>query len=140
MYLLIGTLFIAGAIAVFVSSRQTLKRAVAELRQQLDSLSTRVRALEQDADDRTSSSRAESHQLDSAGLSPPIARQQVSEQITPETLATITETITALLGRKISVRSVKMLATPDVIVNPWAQQGRAVIQASHNFSQRKREP
>jgi hypothetical protein len=53
-------------------------------------------------------------------------------------LATIAETVAALLGRKVQIRSVKILPVPDAIANPWAQRGRAIVQASHDFSQRSR--
>jgi hypothetical protein len=134
MYLLTAALVIAGWLAVFISLRRTLKRTCADLRlefqRQIDSLSASVRALEQAADTRGTAV--------SAVSSP--GEAQAPEEITPETLATIAETIAALLGRKVHLRSVKILPTPDAIANPWAQHGRAVVQASHNFSQRKREP
>jgi hypothetical protein len=143
MYLLIAALVIAGWIAVFISSRRALEWKCAEPQRQIDSLSARVRDLEQAAEARTLSAVAESVKTEpSAGTAVPsvAAQSQALEEITPETLATIAETVTALLGRKVRVRSVKLLPTPDAIVNPWAQQGRAVIQASHNLSERRREP
>jgi len=38
---------------------------------------------------------------------------------------------TAFLGRNVRVRSAKMLQSPYEAVNPWAQQGRVFIHASH---------
>jgi hypothetical protein len=140
MYLLIAALVIA---AVFVSWRRSLKRTSAELQRQIDSVSERVQALEQAGEARTISTVPESRKMEPSGeaaLPPMASKAQPLEEITPETLAKVTETVTVLLGRKVHVRSVKLLPTPDAIVNPWAQQGRAVIQASHNFSQRRREP
>ena len=132
MYLLTAALVIAGWLVVFIGLRRTLKRTCAELRpefqRQVDSLSARLEVLERAADTRTATA--------SAVLSPREA--QAPEEITAETLATIAETITALLGRKVRIRSVKILPTPDATANPWAQQGRAVVQASHDFSQRSR--
>jgi hypothetical protein len=151
MYLFTAALVIAGSVAVLISSRRTLQRTCAEFRlefqRQIDSLSASVRALKQVADARSAtapiSAVAESGKIESsAGIAaPPIAAHaQALDEIRPETLATIAETITTLLGRKICIRSVKIVPTPNAIVNPWAQQGRVVVQASHNFSQRKREP
>ncbi len=132
MYLLTAALVIAGWVVVFIGLRRTLKRTRAELRhefqRQIDSLSARLEVLERAADTRTAAA--------PAVLSP--REGQAPGEITPETLATITEAVTALLGRKVRVRSVKILPTPDAIVNPWAQHGRAVVQASHDFSQRSR--
>ncbi|HWY59827.1 MAG TPA: hypothetical protein VNZ03_35520 [Terriglobales bacterium] len=150
MYLFTAVLVIAGWLAVLISSRRTLQRRCAELRLEFlrqDSLSASVTALEQAVDARTAtapiSAVADSGKIESsAGIAaPPIAAHaHVPEEITPETLATIAETITALLGKKICISSVKILPTPNAIVNPWAQQGRVVVQASHYLASRRREP
>jgi hypothetical protein len=130
MYLLTTAIIIAACLAVFVGLRRTLKRTYAELRlefqRQVDSLAARVAALEQEVDVPTAP----------AALS--TAEAQAADEITPETLATINETVAALLGRKVQIRSVKILPAPDAIANPWAQRGRAIVQASHDFSQRSR--
>jgi hypothetical protein len=130
MYLLTTAIIIAACLAVFVGLRRTLKRTSAELRvefqRQVDSLAARVAVLEQEVDAPTAP----------AGLSS--AEAQAADEITPETLATIAETLAALLGRKVQIRSVKILPAPDAIANPWAQRGRAIVQASHDFSQRSR--
>jgi hypothetical protein len=142
MYLLIAVLVVAGWVAVFISSRSALNCTCAELRlefqQQIDSLSAKIGALEQAAGARSPgaiSAVAAAGKMESSAIA---AQAQAPEEITPETLATITETVSALLGRKVHVRSVKILPAPDVAVNPWAQHGRAVVQASHDFSQRSR--
>jgi len=148
MYWLIAGLVIAGWMAVFVSSRRMLKRTCAELRlefqRQIDSQSAKIEALERTAKPRAASPvsavAAPGKTESSPGnvASPNATRTQAHEEITPETLKTITETVTALLGRKVHVRSVKILPAPDATVSPWAQHGRAVVQASHDFSQRSR--
>ena len=53
------------------------------------------------------------------------------EEIPPEVLVVIAAAVTSYLGKKVCIRSAKMLQSPYEIVNPWAQQGRATIQASH---------
>jgi len=130
MYLLTTAIIIAACLAVFVGLRRTLKRTSAELRlefqRQVDSLAARVAVLEQEVDTPAAP----------AALS--TAEAQAADEITPETLATIAETVAALLGRKVQIRSVKILPVPDAIANPWAQRGRAIVQASHDFSQRSR--
>jgi hypothetical protein len=103
-----------------------------EFQRQIESLSLRIKALEERAAPSAPSTKTTESLAESA-------TEQTTEEITPETLATITETITALIGRKVHVRSVKILPTPPALANPWAQHGRAVVQASHNFTQRKRE-
>jgi len=124
MYLLTTAIIIAACLAVFVGLRRTLKRTSAELRlefqRQVDSI------LEQEVD------------TPAAPAATSTAEAQAADEITPETLATIAETVAALLGRKVQIRSVKILPVPDAIANPWAQRGRAIVQASHDFSQRSR--
>lgn len=149
MYWIIAALAIAGWVAVFISSRSALQRTRSELRlefqRQIDSLSAKIGALESAASARTAgapvSAVAAPRKMESAAgnaLSPAAAQAQATEEITPETLATITETVAALLGRKVHVRSVKVLPALEATVNPWAQRGRAIVQASRDFSQRSR--
>jgi hypothetical protein len=132
MYLPTAAIVIAGWLAMFISLRRTLKRACADLRLefqgQINSLSAGTGSLGPAADSQTAAA--------PEVLS--LREGQAPGEITPETLGTITEAVTALLGRKVRVRSVKILPTPDATVNPWAQHGRAVVQGSHDFSKRSR--
>jgi hypothetical protein len=143
MYLLTAALVIGGWVVVLITLRHDLARRCEalhlEFQRQVDLLSARVAAVEQDARSTAVKLERSSASAAAAGLLSEANGAQPSDEITPETLATITKTIAALLGRKVHVRSVKLLAKRDVGANPWAQNGRAVIQASHNFSQRKRE-
>ena len=54
------------------------------------------------------------------------------EEVTPEILVVITAAVTAYLGKKVRIRSAKLLQSPYEVVNPWSQQGRAIVQASHH--------
>ncbi|HEY7096835.1 MAG TPA: hypothetical protein VH437_08930 [Terriglobales bacterium] len=56
------------------------------------------------------------------------------EEVTPETLLIIAAAVTAFMGKKVRIRSAKMLYAHESF-NPWSQQGRAVVQASHNLAQ-----
>ena len=58
------------------------------------------------------------------------------EQVTPELLIVLAAAVTAFLGKKVRIRSAKMLQSPYEIVNPWSQQGRVIVQASHNLRSR----
>jgi len=62
-----------------------------------------------------------------------------NNHVTPEVLLMIAAAVTTFLGKKVRIRSAKMLQTPYELFNPWAQQGRVVVQASHNLAQRYRE-
>jgi len=122
--MLIGALLIAGWVMVYIVSQREVKRACAslrfELQRQIDSLSETVKALERSAT-------AQPHRVTGSG------------EITADTLAEIDMTITGLIGKKAMIRSVKLLQTPNAAANQWAQQGRVVVQASHNLAQRGRE-
>ena len=54
-------------------------------------------------------------------------------EVTPEILVVIAAAVTAFLGKKVRIRSAKVLQSPYEVVNPWSQQGRVSVQASHNF-------
>ena len=54
-----------------------------------------------------------------------------SSEIPPEAEAAIKATLTAFLGHKVRIRSVKLLADPDAATT-WATQGRVAVQTSHN--------
>jgi len=57
-------------------------------------------------------------------------------EVTPEILVVIAAAVTAFLGKKVRIRSAKVLQSPYEVVNPWSQQGRVSVQASHNFRAR----
>lgn len=57
------------------------------------------------------------------------------EEVTPEILAVIAAAVAQFLGAGARIRSTRLLATPGGM-NPWAQQGRVIIQASHNLGVR----
>ncbi len=68
-------------------------------------------------------------------LPPPAPVVAKKEEVSPETLLVIAAAVTAFLGKKVRIRSAKMLYSHESF-NAWSQQGRAVIQASHNVAQR----
>lgn len=57
-------------------------------------------------------------------------------EVTPEILVVIAAAVTAFLGKKVRVRSAKMLHSPYDGASPWSQQGRVFVQASHNLRSR----
>jgi hypothetical protein len=64
------------------------------------------------------------------------AAHRETREVTPETLVVIAAAVTAFLGKKVRIRSAKMLQSPYEVVNPWTQQGRVYVQASHNVRSR----
>jgi len=74
------------------------------------------------------------HPGSSAGATP--GKPAASTGITPEIMAVIEEAASAFVGREVRILSVKLASEPRVESNSWADQGRAVLQASHNLVQR----
>jgi hypothetical protein len=54
------------------------------------------------------------------------------EAVSPETLVVIAAAVTAFLGKKVRIRSAKLLQRRTVAASAWAQQGRAAVHASHH--------
>jgi hypothetical protein len=84
-----------------------LKRQVASLTEKLDRLQTQVARL----------------------TGTPLQE----EPVRPEMLVIIAAAVSSFLGRRIRIRSARMLQSPYEIVNPWSQQGRVSVQASHTL-------
>lgn len=61
----------------------------------------------------------------------PAPEAQKPEELSEETLAVISATICAFLGKTARIRSVRMV--PATAQSPWAQQGRVYVQGSHNL-------
>jgi uncharacterized protein YcbX len=57
------------------------------------------------------------------------------EQIPPEIKVAIAAIAIATLGNHASVRSARRVPSSDV-VSPWTQQGRVIVQSSHNLRTR----
>jgi len=60
----------------------------------------------------------------------PKQAEAAQETVSAETLAMIAVAVTAFLGKKVRIRSAHLTHT----VTPWAQAGRAIVQASHNLN------
>ena len=59
------------------------------------------------------------------------------DEIAPEIQAAIAATAIALLGNHARVRAARRVPSQDV-VSPWTQQGRVIVQSSHNLRTRGR--
>ncbi|MFZ0313633.1 MAG: hypothetical protein WAL85_13075 [Candidatus Korobacteraceae bacterium] len=60
-----------------------------------------------------------------------------SDEVTPKTVSIIAAAVTEFLGKKVRIRSVKVLQQPDG-VSRWVRQGRAIVQGSHNLGPPRR--
>jgi methylmalonyl-CoA carboxyltransferase large subunit len=55
-----------------------------------------------------------------------------AEEVTPEMLVVIAAAVTAFLGKKVRIRSAKMVRQPREAVSAWSQHGRVLVHSSHN--------
>jgi hypothetical protein len=100
-----------------VSERQNaMEVQLSELAQAVKALEARLAAL--------------GHPAATAAVTEAVHREQ--EKVTPETLVVIAAAVTAFLGKKVRIRSAKLLQQRAFAASAWAQQGRAAVHASHN--------
>jgi hypothetical protein len=66
-----------------------------------------------------------------------VAVQPEKPEVTPEILVVLAAAVTVFLGKEVRIRSAKMLQSPYEVINPWSQQGRVFVQASHNVRARR---
>ncbi len=152
MNLLMVAVVIAGWLAVYLSSRSMLRRTAAQLRyefqEQLNALSATVKASGQRTTEApvtvvpiaapsTKTQVVEARPSPAETMLTAADTVPVVEEVDSETLAVMAATFTAYLGKKVRVRSARALQAPYAS-NPWARQGRVMVQASHNLGQRER--
>jgi len=112
---------------------------LAHLKQEVDSLANSVEKLREQLGDqsrlladvlaRLATAQAAPQTHVSAATDAATAAESV---VSPELLIVMGAAVTSFLGKKVRIRSAKMLQSPYEIINPWAQQGRVTVQASHH--------
>jgi methylmalonyl-CoA carboxyltransferase large subunit len=118
-----------------VSERQlAMERQLGELSVAVKALQARVSELSQPAALQTVTDLAAGVKATAAAAKEAVHRE--TGEVTPEVLVVIAAAVTAFLGKKVRIRSAKMLQPPYEVVNPWSQQGRALVHASHNIRSR----
>jgi len=137
-FAVIGVLVVAGCglsvIGMWLTLRQTVDAQKHSIDGQLSQLADAVKALEARLGEPAAA-------VVAAPAAPVVATAPTTpeptvpekEEITPEMLVVIAAAVTAFLGKKVRIRSAKMLRSTSGVQNPWSQQGRALIQASHNL-------
>ncbi len=91
----------------------------------LEALQRELQALRKELNDRVSALEAR------LGHAEEVPEPPEEEVISPETIALIAAAVTTFLGKKVRVRSARRIFSAG---SSWAQQGRAIVQASHNLS------
>lgn len=134
----LAAIVLLGYLAVYLLSRRHLEQTIEKLRnewtEEINSLIVKARLEQRDAAVSVPPPVVQPVAVAQAVPAPVIAPSR-KEEVTPETLLVIAAAVTAYLGKKVRVRSAKMLYSHESF-NAWSQQGRAVVQASHNVAQR----
>ena len=119
------------------SIERQLKEINREFERRLDLLTITRQSEQQPAEPRSIPGAAEGPVPERHAAPTPLPKTEPAraEEITPEALLVIAAAVTAYLGKAVRIRSARMLYAHESF-NAWSQQGRAVVQASHNLAHR----
>ena len=113
-----------------VSKRQlAIERRLSELADAIEALQARVADLSKSAAMQKAAEPAAGAKAAATAVTEAVHRE--TGDVSPEILVMIAAAVTAFLGKKVRIRSAKMLQSPYEVVNPWSQQGRVYVQALH---------
>jgi hypothetical protein len=151
----IATLVIVGWVAAYLSLREAQKRRCEDLRReflaQLNMLYARTWLLDRSAvagppaEPVAEIAGPEETGLRAEMLTKPMAwpapakAPGAPEEVSPETMAVLAETVSGFLGKKVRIRSARKIPMPPPQrahppsdgADAWAQQGRVLVQGSH---------
>jgi hypothetical protein len=130
-------MLVGGLLVGYVTLRNQMRQQIAELRGMLEAEKQRLQEIKSETTpvakaSETKSAPAPKHEP--APLTPVKQPAPAKEEITPEILAIVAAAVAQFVGAGARIRSTRMLAIPEG--NAWAQQGRVIIQASHNLAMR----
>ncbi|MGB7266630.1 MAG: hypothetical protein WBC92_14015 [Terracidiphilus sp.] len=129
-----------GCVATYAGFARLLRRAVAdrerETDQKINAMAATVQALQARVAElgRLQAERMEDIEVPAVTT----IESEVSEngeRVKPEIVAAMTAAATAFLGKKARIRSVQALPGAQDTAGAWAQQGRVIVQTSHNLRQ-----
>jgi len=116
-----------------IPQHTTTEEDLAGLRRQMNTLAESLELLRQQVAGQSKTISDLAARLEAASKSWPQPQSAAATEnaIGAEVLVVIAAAVTSFLGKKVRIRSAKMLQSPYEVVNPWAQQGRVFVQASH---------
>ena len=128
----------AGCAAIYAGLARAMRRALAERQREMDrqltALHMTVKTLQARVAELGRLQAAQARQSETAALN--AAESQPEAKPRPEVMATIAAAATAFLGKRTRVRSVQALPADQDSAGAWAQQGRVIVQTSHNLRPR----
>lgn len=130
-----GVLVGAACAVLYASIQHLLKRAAAEQQastdRRLDAIATTVRSLQMRVAELSRLATERAAEIAAIGKNSE-GNGRASEAPTAEMLAVITAAATAFLGKTPRIRSARLLPVHGA-VSAWTQQGRMIVQSSHNL-------
>ena len=131
-----------GSIAIWAGLSRAMRRALRERQweteQHLRALNTTVKALQARVVElsRVQAQQTQGTQTAAADVAPKHEEGERKEPVKPEIVVALTAAATAFLGKKARIRSARALPAEADTVGAWAQQGRVIVQTSHNLRPR----
>ena len=128
-----------GCAAIYTGLERAVRCALKErqdgMERQLSAMATTVHALQMRVAElgRLQAERAEEGEVTTISAAAENAGESKAVPVKPETVAALTAAATAFLGKKARVRSVQLLPSAQQTAGAWAQQGRVIVQTSHNL-------
>lgn len=116
--------------------RQLFLERELKIADQLAALDDAIQALETRMAEHASSLHAAQESEAESAMDAGPATPAKEQAIVPGIRAAIAAAATAFLGKNVVVRAAKSVAPGDA-VSPWSQQGRVLVQTSHNLPTRR---
>jgi len=112
----------------------TLENRVADLERQLEEMRAMMatQAIKSEPQKRNGKSEIPAMARGSVAAVKPAKKDVASDEVSPEILAVIAAAVAHFIGKSARIRSARLVHATGT--NPWAQQGRVFVQASHNLA------
>jgi outer membrane murein-binding lipoprotein Lpp len=129
----------AGCVAIYAGLSRAMRRAVRERQReaerQLSEIAAAVKTLQARVAElgRLQEARAQQGEVAAISAAAPNESAPKQEEVKPEIVAALTAAATAFLGRKARIRSARLVPAAQDGAGAWAQQGRVIVQTSHNL-------
>jgi len=135
---LVGAGCLISAAGLWIMLRQVIAARQSALESRLDTLAaslktleTRLAELDRIHELQAAATPEVEIEAPAAAAAPPVV-QQKEEEVSPEMLVMIAAAVTAYLGKKVRVRSARMLQPHRESLSAWTQHGRMLIHSSHS--------
>jgi len=129
----------AGCVAIYAALERAMRRAVRErqreMERQLNAMATTMKSLQARVAElsRLQAAQAREGRVVALSAAAENAVEPMTSPVKPEIVVALTAAATAFLGKKARIRSAQLLPGAQENAGAWAQQGRVIVQTSHNM-------